>query len=253
MMKTLDTARLMEGLEEQTAGFARAVAGSDPDMQVPTCPGWPLRTLIGHVGQQHRWTAELVRTGEQLTTPDPQQADPGAPGEWARWLHEGAQVLIHAIRQTGADTEIRTFLGPRPAAFCLRRMLSDTCVHHYDAAFATDTAFRIADDLAADVISEILDLLSTPALETAKPEIAELRGRGEKIGFRPTLTQGWVITRTPEGLRGERGPVEADVVVSGAVADLMLVVSRRIPPKEDRVSVQGDRALLDHWLARTAL
>ncbi|MFD4942757.1 maleylpyruvate isomerase family mycothiol-dependent enzyme [Streptomyces sp. NPDC058239] len=253
MTSTLDTARLVEGLRERTGGFARAVAGRDPDTRVPTCPDWPLRTLVGHVGQEHRWAAELVCKGEQLQVPDPRQADPGAPDKWAGWLREGAEELIRAIQRTGADTEMHTFFGPRPVVFWLRRVLSDTCVHHYDAAFATDTAFEIADDLAAGVISENLDLLSTPAFETARPAVAGLRGRGERIGFRPRSMEGWVITRTPEVLRWERGPVEADVVVSGAVADLMLVFSHRVPPEDDRVTVTGDRALLDHWLAHTAL
>ncbi|MFJ1547451.1 maleylpyruvate isomerase family mycothiol-dependent enzyme [Streptomyces sp. NPDC088246] len=253
MTSTLDTARLVEGLREQTGGFTRAVAGRDPDARVPTCPKWPLRTLVGRVGQEHRWAAELVRKGEQLPVPDPRQADPGAPDEWARWLREGAKELIRAMQEPGTDTEMHTFFGPRPAAFWLRRVLSDTCVHHYDAAFATDTAFEIADDLAADVISENLDLLSTPAFETARPAVAGLRGRGERIGFRPRSMEGWVITRTPESVRWERGPAEADVVVSGAVADLMLVFSHRVPPEDNRVTVTGDRALLDHWLAHTAL
>lgn len=253
MTETLDTARLVEGLREQTGGFIRAVAGRAPDTRVPTCPEWPLRTLVGHVGQEHRWAAELVRTGEQLPIPDPRQADPGAPDEWARWLREGAEELIRAIQETGADTEMHTFLGPRPVSVWLRRMLSDTCVHHYDAAFATDSAFEITDDLAAHVISENMDLLSTPAFETVRPAVAELRGRGERIGFRPRSMEGWVITRTPDVLRWKRGPVEADVVVSGAVADLMLVFSHRVPPEDDRVTVRGDRALLDHWLAHTAL
>lgn len=254
---TTDTARLVEGLRDRTAGFARAVAEGDPDGRVPTCPQWPLRTLVGHVGQELRWAAELVRTGEQLPVPDPWQAGPGTPDGWDRWLREGAEELIRAIGETGADTGIRTFLGPRPAAFLLRRMLSDTCVHHYDAALATGTAFAIADDLAADVIGENLELLSAPAFAAARPALAELRGRGERIGFRPDTAPGsapgWVITRTPEAPRWERGPVEADVVVTGAVADLMLVVARRVPPDDDRVTVTGDRALLDHWLAHTAL
>ncbi|MFE6052900.1 maleylpyruvate isomerase family mycothiol-dependent enzyme [Kitasatospora sp. NPDC056446] len=248
-----DTARLVEGLREQTGRFARAVAGRDPDTPVPTCPQWPLRTLVGHVGQEHRWAAELVRAGEQLPAPDPWLADPGAPDGWGRWLREGVEELVDTIREIGADTGLNTFFGPRPAAFWLRRQLGDTCVHHYDAALATGTAFGIADDLAADVISETLELLSTPAFETVRPAVAGLRGRGERIGFRPRSGQGWVITRTPEVPRWRRGPVEADVVVSGAVADLMLVVSRRLPPQDRRVSVTGDRALLDHWLTHTAL
>ncbi|MFF2043613.1 maleylpyruvate isomerase family mycothiol-dependent enzyme [Kitasatospora sp. NPDC058170] len=253
MTSTPDTARLVAGLREQTAGFTRAIAGRDPDTPVPTCPAWPLRTLVGHLGQEHRWAAELVRRREQLPVPDPREADPGAPEGWARWLHEGAEELIGAIRRTGADTRLPTFIGPRPAAFWLRRALSDTCVHHYDAASATDTAFVVAEDLAADVISENLDLLSTPGFAAIRPAVAELRGRGERIGFRPQSAEGWVITRAPEALRWERGPVEADVVVSGAVVDLVLVFSRRVPPQDGRVTVTGDRALLDHWLAHTAL
>ncbi|MGN9842075.1 maleylpyruvate isomerase family mycothiol-dependent enzyme [Nonomuraea sp. H19] len=246
----LDTARLMKGLREQTGGFARAVTGGDPDARVPTCPEWPLRTLVGHIGQAHRYAADVVRKGEPPSVPDPWQADPGTPGEWAGWLHEGAEDLIGAIQETGAGTELWTFLGPRPASFWLRRMLADTCVHHYDAAITTGAAFEIAGDLAADVITEGLEMLVAPGAETLKPELAELRGQGERIGIRPGSTDGWVLIRTPGGIRWERGPVEADVVVSGAVADLMLVCARRLPLDDDRVEITGDRALLEHWLAR---
>ncbi|WP_031068471.1 maleylpyruvate isomerase family mycothiol-dependent enzyme [Streptomyces sp. NRRL WC-3742] len=248
MSSTLDVARLVEGLREHTAALARAVTGQPPATRVPTCPDWPLRTLVGHVGQEHRWAAEIVRGGEQLPAPDPQLADPGTPDAWAGWLHKGAEQLIHAIGEVGGDAEIRTFLGPRSAAFVLRRMVSDTCVHHYDAAGAS---FAIAEDLAADVISETLDLLATPGLEAVRPGLAELPGAGERIGFRPAEGAGWLVTRAPGAVRWERGPVEADVVVSGPVAQLMLVLTRRIPPEDAQVT--GERALLDHWLARTAL
>ncbi|MFI1015886.1 hypothetical protein [Streptomyces sp. NPDC020965] len=98
------------------------------------------------------------------------------------------------------------------------------------------------------MLSETMDLLSAPAFGRAG-----LRGRGQRIRFRPGSAEGWVVTRKPEGTRWERGPGNADVVVSGAVADLMLVVSRRVPPNGSQVTVTGDRALLDHWLAHTAL
>ncbi|MED7947625.1 maleylpyruvate isomerase family mycothiol-dependent enzyme [Streptomyces sp. BE303] len=246
------TARLVDGLRERTARVARAVAGRAPATPVPTCPAWPLRTLVGHLGQEHRWAAELVRSGQQLPPPDPHRADPGPPDEWAEWLEQGAEELIRAVRRVGAERESDTFAGPLPAAFWLRRMLADTCVHHYDAACATATAFEIADDLAAVVIGENLDLLTMPAFAAVRPAVAELRGRGEQIGFRPGSAEGWVVTRRPGGLRWERGPVEADVVASGSAADLMLLIARRITPQDGRVTVTGDRALLDHWLAHSA-
>ncbi|MEV4112818.1 maleylpyruvate isomerase family mycothiol-dependent enzyme [Nonomuraea sp. NPDC049695] len=256
-MATLDTARLAEGLREQTAGFARAAAGVDPDTQVPTCPEWPLRTLVGHIGQAHRYATEVLRKGEPQPVPDPWQAAPGAPDKWAEWLRDGADELIGAVQEVGADTEVWTFLGPRPAAFWLRRMLNDTAVHHYDAAVTTGGGFEIADDLAANVIVEGLEMLASPGAEALKPELVQLRGNGERLGLRPHRADGpadgWVIVRTPEGMRWEEGPVEGDVVLSGAVAYVMLVCNRRLALDNDRVTVTGDRALLEHWLAHMAI
>ncbi|TMR11588.1 maleylpyruvate isomerase family mycothiol-dependent enzyme [Nonomuraea turkmeniaca] len=251
----MDVERLEEGLREQTAGFARAAGGGDPQAIVPTCPEWPLRVLVGHIGQAHRWTAELLRKGEPpLSVPDPWQAEPGAPETWEEWLRAGAEDLIGALRETGADKEMWTFLGPRPGVFWLRRMLADTAIHHYDVAATTGAAFGIAGDLAADVITEGMEMLVAPGAVQLKPELVELRGQGERLGLRPRSGDGWVLTRAPEGLRWEPGPVPADVdvVVSGAVADLMLVCSRRLPLDAGRVEVTGDRALMDHWLARMA-
>ncbi|MDP4506843.1 maleylpyruvate isomerase family mycothiol-dependent enzyme [Nonomuraea turcica] len=250
----LDVERLEEGLREQTAGFARAATGGDPQAIVPTCPEWPLRVLVGHIGQAHRWTAELLRKGEPVSVPDPWQAEPGAPEGWEEWLRAGAEDLLDALRESGADMEMWTFLGPRPALFWLRRMLADTAVHHYDAAATTGAVFEIAGDLALDVVDEGMEMLVAPGAEQLKPDLVELRGRGERLGVRPRSGDGWVLIRTPEGLRCERGPVpaEADVVVSGAAADLMLVCSRRLPLGDARVEITGDRALMEHWLARMA-
>ncbi|WP_223167367.1 maleylpyruvate isomerase family mycothiol-dependent enzyme [Nonomuraea sp. SYSU D8015] len=252
MAVTLDDGRLEEGLREVTAGFARAVAGGDPAAVVPTCPEWPLRVLVGHIGQAYAYAAGILRKGEIPPVPDPWEAEPGAPAGWEEWLRESAEDLIGALRETGADTERWTFLGPAPARFWVRRMMADTAIHSYDAAVTTGTAFEIAGDLAADVVTEGMDMLTAPGAETLKPDLAGLRGRGERLGVRPPDMAGWVVVRTPGGLRYERGPVEADAVVSGEVADLMLVCSRRLPLDDERVEVTGDRALLEHWLARMA-
>jgi hypothetical protein len=42
------------------------------------------------------------------------------------------------------------------------------------------------------------------------------------------------------------------VVVSGPVREIMLVLSRRVPPSAGTVELRGDAALLDHLLARMA-
>lgn len=105
MTSTLDTARLVEGLREQTGGLARAVAGRDPDGAVPTCPHWPLRTLVGHVGQEHRWAAALVRTGSGCPPPTRGRPIPeprtGGPGGCAKARRNWSAPSGRAARTPG--------------------------------------------------------------------------------------------------------------------------------------------------------
>ncbi|WP_245645426.1 maleylpyruvate isomerase family mycothiol-dependent enzyme [Pseudonocardia acaciae] len=243
--------RLADGLRAQTDAFAAAVQGVDPRTRVPTCPRWRLRDLVGHIGQEHRWAAGIVRTGAAAPVPDPKQADPGAPTRWGEWLRAGAEELIAAVTDAGAATPVWTVLGPKPAVFWLRRSLADTSVHHADAALTSGAAFRIAPDLAADAVDEWLTLLSDPAAPTVKPDVALLRGDGQTLRLEPPSGPGWLVTRTPSGVRVQRAGGRADVTVAGPVADLLLVLTRRVPP--DRATVTGDRALVEHWLAHTAL
>ncbi|MGR6920772.1 maleylpyruvate isomerase family mycothiol-dependent enzyme [[Actinomadura] parvosata] len=255
-MPGLGLGRLVEGLREQTEGFAEAVAGGDPEAVVPTCPEWRLRTLVAHIGLADRWAAELVRTGRPVPAPDPAAVNPGVPGvpgEWGAWLRAGADELVGAVREAGEGSQAWSFFGTVPAAFWVRRMLSETAIHHCDAALTTGAAFGIADDLAAEVITEGMELMADPRAETAVPKLALLRGAGERLAFRPYGMDGWVITRLPEGLRWERGNGPADVVVSGTLTEVMLVLARRRPPGEVTGEVTGDRALLAHWLAHTLM
>ncbi|WP_103351414.1 maleylpyruvate isomerase family mycothiol-dependent enzyme [Amycolatopsis sp. CA-128772] len=248
----MDNARLAEGLHEHTAGLARAVEAADPDQPVPTCPEWPLRVLVGHIGQAHRWAASIVRDGPS-PVPDPFDEDPGSPDEWSGWLDRGAADLEAAVRAAG-DSPVWTFFGPQPARFWLRRMLHDTTIHHADAALATGNGFTVAPDLAADAISEWLEVLSDPVTASLKPAFAELRGTGQTLHLQPSGNgegPGWLITRTPGGVRWTRdGTTTADVTLAGPLEDLLLVLTRRRPA--DRVTLTGDRALAAHWLAHTA-
>ncbi|SEF86999.1 TIGR03083 family protein [Thermomonospora echinospora] len=249
-MGSLDVEQLMAGLLEETGALAETVRDADPDLPVPTCPGWSLRDLVEHVGNAHRWGATLVER-RSAEPPPPETQRPQGPD----WLREGAGLLVDAVRRTGAGTVVWTFLGPRPAAFWVRRMLHDTLVHRADATAAVGRKVGYRPELAADTISEGLELLSAPTSAQARPTLAELRGRGERLLLRPAepaVRPGWMITRAPEGVRWERGDGPADVTLGGTVTELLLVFSRRLPPEKADVEITGDTALLDHWLARTA-
>ncbi|GLY42664.1 hypothetical protein Amsp01_086870 [Amycolatopsis sp. NBRC 101858] len=243
----MDTTKLAEALHARTAAFAETVTGADPDARVPTCPDWPLRVLVGHIGQAHRWSAGIVRSGPS-PVPDPLDADPGAPDAWADWLRRGADDLAKTVLDAG-ETPVWTFFGEQPAKFWLRRMLHDTTIHHADAALTTGTTVEIAPDLAADAIGEWLEVLSDPVTASLRPGFAELHGTGQTLQLRPEDGEGWLITRG-RGVRWTRETSPADVTLTGPVQDLLLVLTRRRPAGD--VTITGDRALADHWLAHTA-
>ncbi|WP_067468104.1 maleylpyruvate isomerase family mycothiol-dependent enzyme [Actinomadura macra] len=251
---TPGAARLAEGLREHTAGMADAVTGRDPAAPVPTCPEWRLRDLVGHIGQAHRWAAGLVLTGEADAIANTADAEAGPVEAWPGWLREGAEALAGAVEDRGPETLVRTFLGPLPAAFWLRRMLHDTSVHHADAALAAGVPFAIAPDLAADAITEGLQLMTSPRAVTIKPELAALRGHGETLHLRADdlAEPGWLITREPDGPIFEHAAGEGTVMVSAPVRELLLMLTRRLSPEEAGAEITGERAELDLWLANTA-
>lgn len=248
-----DPARLSESLRTQTGAFADTVADLSPDAPVPTCPQWRVRDLVGHVGQAHRWAAGIVRTGTPAAPPDPRATEPGALENWPAWLAKGAAELIDAVDETGPDRPVWTFLDERPARFWLRRLLNDLVVHSADAAFAAGVDFDVPSELAEDTISETLELMGDPTAARLKAELANLRGTGQTLQFRPTEEPGWLITRTPTGPTWTRTTANADMVVAGSVHELLLVFSGRRSPAEAEVTITGDETLLTHWLTNTPL
>ncbi|SMD27196.1 maleylpyruvate isomerase family mycothiol-dependent enzyme [Kibdelosporangium aridum] len=233
-------------LRDQTNAFADAVTGLDPGKRVPTCPEWAVRNLVAHVGLIHRRATLIVQTGEAV----PFSNEGDVPADWRTWLREGAEGLARAVAQAG-DKEVWSFLGgTQPASFWLRRMLHDTTIHAVDAALTAETSYDIPAGLAADGIDEVLSLLEL--IEGINPAYAELRGDGETLRLSSTQGDGWLIIRTPDGPQWKRTVTgAADVTVSGSVQQLLLVLYRRL--SLDDVVVSGERELIAHWLAHSAL
>jgi uncharacterized protein (TIGR03083 family) len=228
-------------LHAQTAAFAEVVAGVAEDRRVPTCPDWLLRDLVGHIGQAPRWAAGIVRSGAPAPVPDPRDADPGPPSAWTGWLLAGADELVDAVAEAGADTPVWTPLGPRPARWWLHRLLADLVVHTADAALTAGVPYQVTTALAADTICDGLELLATPALATFPGS------REGTIALRPSTGDGWLVTRAAGGHAWRHGAGAADVTLSGSTQDLLLVLTHRLPL--DRVTVAGDRALVEELLS----
>jgi uncharacterized protein (TIGR03083 family) len=258
-MTQLNADRYAVEIEASTAGLAEILAEHEQSLPIPTCPEWTLRQLVTHVGRAHRWAAEITRT--RSDTPIPFRAVPDGKlpddrAEQCAWLRAGAARIVDAAREAGSDL-VWSFTGPTPAGFWLRRMAHETLVHRADAQLAAgaEPESAIEAEVAADAIDEWLMLvtggLGNPE-DRAKALPADaglhihatddgLGGHGE-----------WMIRHAAGGLTVEPGHGKGDAALTGPAVSLLLVLLRRRPVSDPAVTIYGDSAVVDSWLASTA-
>jgi len=244
-------------LLDQTLAFGELFRGADPSylsLPVPTCPGWTLNQLFRHVGRGNRWAAQIIaeRRSEPL---DPREVRDGKPPDdrdgAVGWLNGSAQQVIIAVDQVGADARVWTFLGPRPAGWWIRRRLHEVVVHHADAAIALGVDYEPPPDLAADAISEWIELMTVQAKRQSPPV-----DRGRTLHLHATddglgPTGEWTIVNDSNGVSWTHDHAKGDVALRGPAKDLLLAIVRRQSAAEGGVEVFGDSAVWDNWLERT--
>ncbi|MBO0702500.1 MAG: maleylpyruvate isomerase family mycothiol-dependent enzyme [Candidatus Dormibacteraeota bacterium] len=252
----LDTARNARDLQELTGLLAAQVTPATLDRQVPTCPEWALRDLVGHLGYVQRWVTAIV--ARRLSAPPARDVGgppppPDAP-DLAAWLGQGSDSLREAVDQAGPEAQVWSWSGDDRVAFWARRMANEAAVHAADAQLVTGSVAPLDPARAADGIEEWLWMLSLPqgAERSARYPV---RPGGESLHVHatdPELSTGsegeWMIRRTAEGISWERGHVKADVALRGGASGLFLLLLRRLDPETAGVEVLGDRTLLEEWL-----
>jgi uncharacterized protein (TIGR03083 family) len=239
---------------EQTRLLGELLKGPDLDTPVPTCPGWNLRNLLTHVGRGHRWAATIV--GERAEAPvDTRGVPDGRPpedqGAAVDWLTETVPLLLDAVSATGPQTPVWTFTGPKPAQWWVRRRLHESLVHRADVAIATGVPFAVDAELAADGLSEWLDLVAArpAAEEPSLPAGATLHLHATDEGLGPAGE--WMVRSDAGRVVWEHGHGKGAAAVRGSAADLLLAMLRRIPATDDRLQVLGDGDVWRTWLDRT--
>ncbi len=263
-MAVLDHETYCSHIVDETDRLREALRGADLDAKVPTCPEWTLRTLAQHVTGAHRLAEEIVRT--RVKEFDVQagidrihaETRPGDAEAVDRTLAENAEQLAAALREAGPEAEVWTWASDRRSGFWARRMALETLVHRADASIAAGRAYHASAELAADAIEEFLGIISLPEAVAFRPQLAELRGEGQTIHLHATdtpagLNAEWLIERRPDGLTWRREHGKGDVALRAPLTELLLALYRRLPLDDERLELLGDRALLEHWLERTAL
>lgn len=240
-------------LLEQTRAFGDVIRSGDPDTPVPTCGGWTLQQLFRHVGRGNRWCAQII--SERRNQPlDPREVRDGKPPDdmdaAIDWLDRGAQLVIDAVDHVGADVRVWTFIGPRPAGWWIRRRVHEVTIHRADAALALGLPVELPPDLAADALSEWIELATVdkrhaPGLD--RGQSIHLHATEDKLG----PTGEWTIAHDEDGLWWSHSHGKGDVALRGPVTGLLLATLRRRSAADAGLEVFGDTAVWDGWLERT--
>jgi uncharacterized protein (TIGR03083 family) len=257
-MPPLPHDRLCEEVVTQTGLLRKLVAGADLSVTVPTTPDWTLAQLLRHIGGNLRAVEMAVRSGTAVTDPEGQvPGHAGPPGDDPAaldgWLSEAAARFAETLRAAGPDSEAQVWTVRWPTAAWVRRGAHDLVVHRADAAGAVGAPYTVAPEVAADAIDEFLDLMGHLLAAAAGPDGPSGSVHLHATDTGPGVDAEWLVELAPPGFTWRHAHERAAVAVRGPVADVLLVVCRRLPPSADAVEVLGDRDLLDAWLERLVL
>jgi uncharacterized protein (TIGR03083 family) len=195
-----------------------AAAGRGLDRPVPACQGWTVADLVLHTGMVHRHKLEIVRG--RLADP-PRPWPPPAPprAELLGWYRQGLEELATVLEATDPETRVWTFHRPdQTVGFWRRRMAQETAVHRVDAESAHGDPRPVPAALAADGVTELLEVFLAPQLEGGP-----VGGRGESLHLHATDTEGeWRLRLLPAGVEVAQDHAQADATAAGAASDLLL-------------------------------
>jgi uncharacterized protein (TIGR03083 family) len=239
MMGVMDRTAYLSCLRRDAAALlAAADLGLDAD--VPSCPGWRVERLVGHVGRVYRTMAGWVRSGSAPTDVPRPPAGPAVRD----WTAEALDSLVDALSADTRSGLVPTWAGDQPAVFWPRRMAVETALHRWDAEAAHGGAQPIDAALAVDAVDELFDVI----LPVRAPDDA-MTGDGETLHLHATDVDGeWLVTLTPGRPTVERTHAKGDVAVRGPASDLLLLLwNRGDQAGQERLQVFGDAGLLARW------
>jgi uncharacterized protein (TIGR03083 family) len=229
-------------LHREGCALARAYRDTEPDAAVGGCPGWTAEDLLAHLGEVHRWAAEIVRQGGDR--PPSRRDLPRAPrgSGTIEWYQEGLELLMESLRNAGPDAFVWTFGPPSGrSGFWFRRQAQETLVHRWDMESAGGSAQILDPDLAADGIDELITLFLARVDDLA-PTL------GGTLHIHATDAEGeWTLRPDGQHLVASAGHAKADTALRGPAGDLLLYLWGR--PVTGQVEILGDSELGERWRA----
>ncbi len=236
----MDTGGFLDELRRQGLLLRSSAQQCPLSAAVPSCPGWTVTRLLGHVTRVHRWATDILRGGK----PDGFQFSPPETGdELFEVYDEGLAQLLDQLRATPDRAPIWT-IQPATSAklFWARRLAHETAIHRVDAQLAA--GFGVAGFEPAFAVDGIEELFTGSG--AARFDRSRLPGE-RTIAVTPLDSNAsWTLLVGPQLLSCRPQAVDdADLSVFGLASDLYCWAWNRAGT--DEVSLRGDLALADLW------
>jgi uncharacterized protein (TIGR03086 family) len=153
-------------LTAQRAFTDRVHAVADDQWQAPTPDTeWSVADLVGHVIEEHRWAAPLMRghdleaAGKLVESSRSLPVDGGVGANLAQEWDEAAIESADAFSADGAlDREVELSRGTTPAHDYLGEMIFDLVVHGWDLGKAIGYSSPLPEDVVRAVYAQAKEL-----------------------------------------------------------------------------------------------
>ncbi|TDD10545.1 maleylpyruvate isomerase family mycothiol-dependent enzyme [Saccharopolyspora terrae] len=228
----------LDAFHEQAEAFRRAVLKAGPDVAVPTCPGWDVRRLTGHVAQAYwraRESLKLERGGSRPRAPE-------APADFdaaLSWWDELRTDLRTQLSTVDPDLPVYAiFAGGTPAGWA-RRVAHETAIHRLDVELVLGQGGDLVFDpeLAADGIDEMLTKLLPLGDWTTREH------RGTVLYHAADAGRAWLVTYRPGEPPTTGAPSDAGLETDATAAGTADALYRRVWGRPSSALVTGDAAL----------
>lgn len=232
-------------LRREGAAFRAAIDVEQLSAEVPPCPEWTVRDLVGHLGSVYRWHRAHLTRG--VTTP-PEGARPQPPADDAEllgWWDDAYRDLLAALDEV--DPELPAWnwsVQPPKALFWHRRMAQETAIHRWDAQVSVGLPEPIDTGLAVDGVDEVLDSF-LPAGRRKGPThhtgVVRLEATDAEARWAVRIRQnGVTLLDTHSWFDAEP---DAQAAAIGTASDLHLALWGRVPLTV--LTLQGDPDLVN--------
>ena len=223
----------LDGFREATLALTRYAGQAGLDVDVPSCPEWTVRRLVGHQGMIHRWARANLR-GERIDAEATEKAG-RRHADPVDWLRDGAIELVTTLVAAPEDVDALVFLHDAPPArlFWARRQHHETTMHAIDALAAVLGRLPRAEEtsLSREVALDGIDELVLGFVPRSRSRLRVDPGADPvTIAVRPTDADHSFtvrVTDEPPVVARHEGRAEGDLVIEADAVPLYLALWHR--------------------------